>query len=411
MLALVKNRAANLWFITLVTLVSIRLWSFQPLGEKIFKVLDAAILGFVVLIILFLNRRIRWQRLHFRYNVFLFLLVPLLSAFGAYIYHSQSLPLSFFIIRANFIWLFYLVLHILNVPKKQVINLMLIVGCVWIFLTLVQQFTYPYYYFYTRSGTSGDQSFHRAGVYRYFLLRHQYAVFAIFYFFQQYLNTQKLKNLVYVFIGLLGLYYFGTRQVLAAGLICLAIAIWFAKGKTKLNLIAMAMCAAAALFFLWTALFGQYVEMTTSQIENSTSDLRTLAGNFFLTEYWPSWVCKIIGNGRPSEDSSYGQEINAIKEVFHFFRSDVGIIGGYNEFGIFYVINVLWMNFKGLSARFYDRNSMYLKLFFYNALMLLIISEFYSDPTSIPFYCFLFYLVDKTYEEKLDVQNLELESA
>ena len=361
--------------------------------------MDAAILGSVVLIFLFLYKKLRFEKLNFKFNVYLFLLVPVVAAFGADIYHHQPLGLSLYIIRANFIWLLYFVLHILNIPKKQLINLLLFVGGTWIFLTIVQQFTYPHFYFYTREGDSDSESFYRAGIYRFFLYRHHYGLFFIFYFFQQYLNTQRVKNLIYVLIGLLGLYYFGSRQVLAAGMVCLAIAVVFARGKSKLNAIALGLCGLTVLLFLKDSLFGQYVAMTQSQIQNQDTDVRMITAKFFLYDYWPSWVCKIIGNGRPSFDSSYGQEIDALREL-HFFRSDVGLIGGYNEFGIFYVINVLWFNIRGVVGNFYDRNNLYLKLFFYNALMLVLFSEFYSDPASIPFYCFIMYLIDKTSEEK-----------
>jgi hypothetical protein len=232
------------------------------------------------------------------------------------------------------------------------------------------------------------------------LLRHHYGVFVALYFFHQYLNTQRLKHLFLAFIGLIGVYYHGARQFLAAAVVCMGIDVLFATGRAKLNMIALGMCGGMILLFFSETLFGEYIEMTASQVENSDTDIRILAGNFFLNEYWPSWVTKIIGNGRPSADSSYGQELNAFKEYFHFYRVDVGIIGSYNEFGILFVINVMWMNLKGLTNKFYDRNNMYLKLFFFNALMLLLISEYYADPASIPFYCMILYLIDKTYEEK-----------
>src|SRR5919107_3908603 len=122
MITLVKNRVANFWFVAFTALVSIRLWSFQLIDEKIFKLFDVFILAGLFMIILFLSRKLKWSNLNFRYNVYLFLLVPMISMFGANIYHGQSLPLSLFMIRANFIWLLYFVLHILNIPKQQIVN-------------------------------------------------------------------------------------------------------------------------------------------------------------------------------------------------------------------------------------------------------------------------------------------------
>lgn len=125
-----------------------------------------------------------------------------------------------------------------------------------------------------------------------------------------------------------------------------------------------------------------------------------LSANFFLNEYWPSWVTKIIGNGPDIKGGSYGDEIDAVRKYLHFYRSDVGIIGSYNLWGIFYVINVIWVIVKGLKSKYYDRNNQYLRLFFFNTLMILIINETFDSPATIPWYCFIFYLIDKTYQEK-----------
>jgi hypothetical protein len=304
-----------------------------------------------------------------------------------------------FIIRFNLYWLLYFVLHILNIPKKQVINLMLFIGGVWIFITIAQQFTYPHAYFYTR-GESDEKTVLRAGVYRFMPHKLQYGLFVILYCFHQYLTQMKLRNLIFVLCGLAGMYYHGARQYIAASILCLGLAVLFARGKAKLNAITMAFGGIIALFFFKDALFGDYIKMTSGQVENSEDDLRMLSANFYLNEYWPSWVTKIIGNGPDIKGGAYGDEIDAIRKYLHFYRSDVGIIGSYNVWGIFYVINVLGTILRGLKSKYYDPNNRYLRLFFFNTLMLLIINETFDSPATIPFYCFIFYLIDKTCQER-----------
>jgi hypothetical protein len=89
----------------------------------------------------------------------------------------------------------------------------------------------------------------------------------------------------------------------------------------------------------------------------------------------------------------------------------VGIIGAYNEFGILYVLNMLWVNIKGLKNKFFTYDTKYLKLLFFYSIILLITSQYYSKSTGIPFYCLVFYLIEKSFAEKKAVAEATEESA
>lgn len=385
-------------FIILATLISIRLWSFQLIDKRIYDYLDEVLLlAFAVILVIHINK-VRKSKLVFSSNVMLLIALPFLGIFSALIYHEQPMSLSFISLRTAFFWLFYFVLHAYNIPPKKIIHFMIFVGCVWIFLTVVQQFTYPHYYFYTRDD-SDDSSIYRAGVYRFMLNRHHYGVFVVVYFFYRFLITQKLKNLAFVFIGLLGFYFFGTRQFALAVLLCMCISIFYVKGMAKLNSLVFVTGGLVVLFVFKDVLLSEYIRMTSEQLE-SNDDIRMLCAQFYFYDYWPHWTAKIIGNGVPNSDSKYGIEANNIRDYFHFFKSDIGIIGAYNTFGILYVLNIFWLNIKGMKNKYYTRENKYLKLMFINALILIFISEYYFNSSAIPFYCFVLYLVDKAYEEK-----------
>ncbi len=349
-----------------------------------------------VAIVLYGYNKIHSNRLLFKYNVHFFLWIPFLSAYGALLYHHQPISLSLLILRTNFYWLLYFVLHIFNLPKQKIINLMIFIGSVWIFLTIIQQFTYPHYYFYSRD--DNDQSIYRAGVYRFMVTGHQYGDFVLFYFFYNFLITRKIIPLVFVFFGLLGFYYYGTRQFALSAVICMIISAFFVKGMHRIYILIFLGCAALLILNFRDQLFGQYVEMTSDQLKYG-DDIRLVSANFFLTEYWPSKLARLIGNGTAYASSRYGKEISNINLYFHFYRSDVGIIGAFNQFGILYVLNILWVNIKGLAGKYYNYETKYLRLFFLNALILIFLSEYYSNPAVIPFYCFILYLTDKSLEE------------
>jgi hypothetical protein len=389
-----KRKTITTAFVWIVVLVSLNLWSFRIIGDNIYKQLEALICALLVVIVLF-NLNIFKQKGHFfKINVLLFLLLPLLSVYGAHIYHDQPIHLSLLLYRLNIFWLFYFVLHLFNIDKEKIIRIIIIVGVIWCFLTIVQQFTYPYYYFYIR----GDDrtSFYRDDIYRFMLAGEVYGLFMLIYFFYKYTTTQKMYNLLFVVLGLLAFYFYGTRQVAAAVIVVIFLSLFYIKGLSKLQyFILLPIIGALVINFLQPSLLKNYIESTSTQLDDDNY-IRFLAADFYLNDYWPHWSAKIIGNGRHHQDSSYGEEMANIISVFDFWRSDVGIIGTFNTYGILYVLNIFWVNIKGMFLKIKSQRDKYLKLFFFYFFMLLILSENYSNGTVIPFLCLIFYLVDKS---------------
>lgn len=392
-------------FVVFTTLVSIQLWSFTGLDDFVYSVLEMLVL-FGLFYFLLVNR-LNHKKLVFRNNVILFICIPLLSSLGAFVFHEQSFGLSLLALRTNFFWLLYIVLHILDIPVRKIINLMIFVGLVWIFLTVIQQFTFPTYYFATKNENE-TYYFLRAGVYRFMLNRHHYGVFIVLFFFYNFLITKRLYNLYFVAIGLVGFYYYGTRQFAVAVLACMGYTMFLIKGRSRfLAISSLAACVFLLLMYKDT-LFGEYLEMTNNQLEKD-DDIRLIAAHFFFYDYWPHWFAMVTGNGIPHYLSSYGMEVNDLKVTYRLFRSDVGIIGAFNQYGILYIVNILWLIIKGLRNRYYTPKTKYLKLIFLNLLILLPLSEFFGNGSAIPFFCFILYLVDKSFENKHEEEADDLE--
>ncbi len=403
------NERLKFGFIIFTVLVSINLWSFSLISEEKFNLLEAVVLMCLLLIVANYSFILR-RKLKFKTNVFFFMLIPLLSAYGALLFHDQSLKLSLLILRVNLFWLFYFVLLIFDFPSERIIKMMIFIGLVWAFLTIIQQFTYPHYYFFTKE-ESDSYSIYRGGVYRFMIYGQQYGAFFLFYYFYRYLTQRKSNYLIYVLIGLIGFYCYGTRQFAVSAIACLIIAIFLVKGRAQLNAVMFILIVAPILLSLKDVLFAQYIEMTNEQLKYG-DNVRQLGADFFLNEYWPRhWIAKFTGNGPPHLRSNYGQEMELIRVYHHFYRSDVGIIGAYNEFGIFYVLNILWVNFKGLKDKFFSYDNKFLKLLFFYAIILLVTSQYYSKSIGIPFYCLVFYLIEKSFQEKRAIAEATDEKA
>jgi hypothetical protein len=182
-------------------------------------------------------------------------------------------------------------------------------------------------------------------------------------------------------------------------LVCLIIYSVMQKGGTKLIAISVLILASWLIFTYKDLLFGGYIEMTSRQLEGDDY-IRFQSGKYFLLEYWPSWLTVITGNGLSFIGSQYGKEIEHLKNFNGYYTSDVGIIGSLNTLGIFYVLNVFWMLFNMLRIKLAIDSDRYLKLVALNALLLILLTDYFLAPYVIPFWCMILYLLDKSAQRK-----------
>lgn len=384
-------------FIFLVILSAIEFWSFRAFDEKKYEMLKLGISLVLVVFVLF-NLNVFSRKLFFKQDVLILFLLPVLSVIGAGIFHDQSMKLSFWMYRAFLFWLFYFVLHILDVPPQRIIHMLLFVGAVWVFLTAIQQFTYPNYYFYTRDD-KGDQEILRAGIYRYFVSGQGYGLFFLLYSFYTYLTKKKTFYLAFVFFALVGFYYTGTRQAMVAAAGCMFLATFLLEGAAKWKYIFVFVAGFFLVALFGAFLFTEIVEMTQNEVDNDDY-VRYLAADFFLNDYWPHWGAKLLGNGPAHIDTAYGQEMEYLKKAIGLYRSDVGIIGAYNELGAFFVIAIVVTCVRAIFMKIKRPEGRYLKLFFFNALSLLILNQAFTSSGGMVFYSILFFLADKAMQKE-----------
>jgi hypothetical protein len=151
------------------------------------------------------------------------------------------------------------------------------------------------------------------------------------------------------------------------------------------------------LYIYRDVLFGELINMTVDQMNDAY--IRVLEFKFYMFEFWPHWITYLLGNGKEHAYSSYGYTMEGIHEVLKLYRVDIGIFGSFNTFGIFYVFNVIVIHLKGLQSKFYTIENKYLKLIFINSFLLIGLSDYFTNHSAIIFFCLVFYLVDKKYQD------------
>lgn len=389
-----RNKDISFAFISIVLLMSINLWSFAGIPGNLYNAADVVLLGCLLLIVATRSGVFTRRGLHFKPFALLLILAPLPSMFGAALYHNQTLSQSLYTNRSSLFWLTYFALHILNIDRQRLTKLLLFTGFTWAALTIVQQFTYPRYYFFTRNDEA--KSIYRAGVYRYMISGQVIGLFFLLHNYYRYLITNKLIHALFTVFGMAGFYYFGTRQNALAAAACLVLTALLLKGTAKWKNLLLVGALAAMAIGLKELLFSEYIQMTANQVQFD-DDIRMLSAKFYLFDYWPQsdWA-KLLGNGKPYHDNAYGREMTLINTGMRFFRSDVGIIGSYNQYGLLYVVLVVLFLAKGIFTRIRVQDDKYLKLFFYYSAILLLLSEGFMSGEAAVFFSIIMYMMDQS---------------
>lgn len=393
MIRLKTSENVRLGIAAAVVLISLNFWSFRLLEGSIFRILEL-LASLCLVVIVFYNTNVFLQKgLKFKALVLFLLFLPLTGVVGAYIFHDQPVGLSLILERVNLFWLLYFVLHILNVSSEKIRKLMVFIGCVWAFLTIIQQFTYPVIFFYSRSEDI------RAGVVRLMPAGQHFGVFMLLYSFHNYLTTKKRNALLFVGLGLAGLYFYGTRQVAIMAILCMLVAVLMLKGIAKWKFIFLStLIGITVVLVAQPTIISDYIHLTTVQMSDDDY-IRYKAADFYLNDYWPHWGAKLLGNGKPHETSAYGIEMEYIVHELGFYRADIGIIGTYNSFGIFYVLTIIIASIKGVFLKFNSDKDKYLKLLFFYVTFLLPLNVGYAHAPGMCFFSLLYFLVDKSFEK------------
>lgn len=303
----------------------------------------------IVCILLFIFLMVHWPKknnnYHFRNEVLLLALLPLVSSINTYIYYGQSLVASFNALSFNFVWIIYFVLHKYKVQESTILRMFLIVSLFIAGVQIVQQFTYPNVLFggYSEElmierGVS-DYAASRNGLWRF--LMHENGYFTAPILFAMFIWARRKSNLtfiVFIAILLVSIYLSLTRQVIAACILTLFLSFFLGRksGGVVVRALILALVLFAFLYSYYDVLFGSLADQTNDDL--SGGYVRFLAADYFWNESLKHPSAFLFGYGAEGQTGAYNQLINYLKYVRGFFTGDVGFVGKTYTTGIVYVV-------------------------------------------------------------------------
>lgn len=403
-------------FSIVIVLTSIRLFSFVLIPDRITDYVEIILL--LVILTLFIISTFKEPS---RKNIFgtcitSIIVLTLLSSISSKIFHQQSYYLSFLISRTVIYWLLYFILFKSKPNKFNLEKLIVFVGTVWSVIMVIQQITFPAvlfnlptvffdYYSDTEIDFVRNLADERAGVVRIMILGIPYAYFLIFYSWIKLNENFKLKQFFILILTAVALSLTGSRQIIFTVILILAIDFFVSSKILIAKKISVLLFLSAAIYLGYPYLdeyFTSLIEVTKEQNIMSNEYVRIQEINYFLFDFFPSPFCYFFGNGQEHSLSSYGQEM---MNKF-LYRSDVGLFGAFNKFGIIYIIFIFMIYYKILIPKYRIAIPHHIRLLF---IFLFLTSftgtNYFEEPEFIPFLVINFYMIDRYNEKSYNINS------
>ena len=386
-------RKANYFKLGLVILVigcAVSFYRIVFLSEDMIYMIQALILAFMVLTILFqiIYWKIDVDKHHFTTPVLLVFLGVLFSMIMAYSSHNQGFGVSLWAQRFMYFYFFYFFLHILKVPHRQLEKIIFAFGVAYAAAFLIQYIIYPTVLFDVRLDPS-------RGTVRIFLPGYSFMLLAIFMSLEKIFYTNSLKSGAFMLLFLTVIFLSGTRQSIANIAFISLMALLFSKKiKSKYLIYFIAFMAAIAVYFLFKDIIMNLITLSQEQTQNTGGIKRLQTIRFFMTEFFPNDLAYVTGNGEAHQWSPFGVRVQNYKIRYGFYQSDIGFIGEYTKYGAFFALGVILLLIKALRQRL-PQHMLYIKLFLFSSLITMPFGGIFSQPYSIVTFCLLLYLIDK----------------
>jgi hypothetical protein len=303
-------------------------------------------LSLVAMAVLIRTNKYR-KRMLFSSFVKVIISLTLLSSISAYFFHDQSFSLSLLASRTIFFWLLYYMLHQMAVDRARLEKVLLCLGIIWSCIMVVQQFSYPVIFFNQLQDQTAGQvqaDIDRGGLLRIFVDGEAFGTFLVFYCWRKIQDKINIQYLCLFILGIAALFFTGSRQVIFSTILIIIADTFFSTRASNLASNRFIIVISAVFFGVYFFAFeylSKLIELSFKQKVSSKDYIRNLEISYFLFNYWPHWLTFFIGNGWEHMTSPYGKNVTFIKDVMKFYRSDIGLIGALNKFGLFYCIAIL----------------------------------------------------------------------
>jgi len=299
---------------------------------------------------------------NFIFPISLFIISMFLSTIVTNFYHNQSYLLSIWISRGIFFYFLYFLLHAYKFEKKQLEKIIINIGLITIGLYYIQTILYPMQLFDVRMTID-------RGTLRLFIPSMGFTIIAYFYYLNKFFKNNKPVDIIIALLCYSIFILQATRQLIASLALLTIINLFRSKQvKSRFFLVIFILIGMVAMFFIFFELFMEMFSVSHEQTGGETESPRIKAIRYFLSEFFPSDLAYILGNGEGHQASPYGMKLLGLQLLRGYYLSDIGLIGDYVRYGAVFVLAAFIMLFKLIAIKIdpeyeYLRYYVFLQLF------------------------------------------------
>lgn len=391
------KRRVNIIILSFIILCSTSFYKLKLLGGPVQKVAELMGAGVIlVMIILYLVYSDQKSiRQHYVTPIILIFLSMLTSMVMAYVIHDQKFMLTLFAQRALYYYLLYFLLHQLRFHPGDLQKIIIFFGLVYVGLYLIQVVLYPNVIFdaYVRQDR---------GTIRIYLPGSGYMAATFFLALQRFLRSNKFIYLTLLLL-ILSIYVMtGGRQSLAIVIFVAVLFILIDKRvRSRILLIFLGVVAALAIFVMFQQIFLELFTTSKEHMAMGDEYIRIRAARYYLTDFFKAPIAYVTGNGMYFPHSQYGRSISLNYLVHHYHLGDIGLIGNYAMYGIFFVLGVFIICVRSLRIKVKAEQT-YIKYMFGAVILSLLTSGGFGDSAFVCFIVSILYLLDLSNKERFE---------
>lgn len=395
------NTNINKVLVVLIILCSVGFYDLNGLGNMV-KALQ--LFGAALIVVLLLLYWVYGEKEHFdvKKNFKIFIIIILLtlipSMINAAYFHNQPLARSLYEQRDVYYYLSYFLFHQMRLHKKFFEKLIFYFGIAYLLFYIIQFLVYPNVLF--------DVSMMKdRNTLRISLPGVTFAFLNYFYCLQQFFIKRSIKYVIVMILTLIISILLGGRQVVFMLFFVTILFLLINRHvKYKPAILVLAVTGLISIYLSFQEVFNAFVQTTVETKEAGSQYIRVRAASYFLFNFSPNEWTYIFGNGNPSGTSSYGRTIERLMDEQGFFISDVGMIGVYVYYGLFFVLGSIALLIKALTLKIHEQ-SKYIKYYLIMVLQAILTGTGFMRSEFIVAYCIMLYILDISASKKTKIQT------
>ena len=274
-----------------------------------------------------------------------YLFWPLIPCFSTLLYGGDIFREMGLTLNWTFIAILFFVYTKGKFGESDIMRPISIIALITVLIQVIEQLNPEIAIFGVVDPTSenyeGDIASVRNGMYRLNVGCYTIQMLCLFYYWDKFINKGGIASFVMVFLMIISIYLYLTRQIIIAVIITFVLSIFLIKKRNQMFLIALVIIFMGGLLGIyWEELFGDFI--ARYEKNSYTTDIREECIIFTLSQFVNNPLGSFLGHGHLLIEEKWKNR--------GYYMSDIGFIGESFYYGLIWAFAYFLLLYKLLIA-------------------------------------------------------------